>query len=61
MILYAVNFENDGFVLIDAPIIVTPIIGFAEEGSYGDAQCLSNETFQFFLDNAIRYIENLST
>lgn len=58
-LLYAVDLaDNQGFVLIAAPIVVTPIIGYAEKGSYGDSQCLSNENFQYFIDNALNYVED---
>lgn len=58
-LMYAVNLENNnGFVLIAAPMCVKPVLAYVQEGNYGDANCQTNEGFQFFLESAAEYVES---
>ncbi|MBO5267733.1 MAG: C10 family peptidase [Muribaculaceae bacterium] len=57
-LMYAVDYnDNKGFVLVSAINGVAPIIGIAEEGSFNSPKTAKNANFQFFMNNAIDYIE----
>jgi hypothetical protein len=56
-LMYAIDSPNgDGFVIISAPVNVTPIIGIAEDGSFNDDTTNSNDAFQYALALSRDYV-----
>lgn len=57
-LFYAVDLQEDGFVLVSAPLNVTPILGYAETGTFGNSESLQNENFQYFLEYAENFVKS---
>lgn len=60
-LIYVVEFEDNGFVLVSKPMTVKPVLGIVEEGAFDDAATQSNEGFQDVMSNAKLYVEAIST
>ncbi len=56
-LIYIVNYDNNnGYAIIAAPDAVNPILGFVEDGSFGDFESASNDGLQMFLSSAENYV-----
>lgn len=59
-LIYVVQFEDDGFVLISKPTTVEPIIAVIEDGDFDGIETRQNESFQSLLANAAMYVATTS-
>lgn len=56
-LIYIVNYDNNnGYAIIAAPDAVNPILGFVEEGTFGDFESANNDGLQMFLSSAENYV-----
>lgn len=56
-LLYVVNIENDGYVLVSAPTSVPPVLGVVDNGEF---EMESNESFGILFENIKQYVRDES-
>lgn len=61
-LIYIVNYDNNnGYAIIAAPDSVNPILGFVEDGTFGDFESANNDGLQMFLSSAENYVSTKSS
>lgn len=60
-LIYIVEFEDNGFVMVSKPMTVKPILGIIEEGAFDDFSTVTNPGFQNLITNAKSYVESASS
>lgn len=56
-LFYSVNLSNnEGFVLVSAPVAAEPVLAYVENGSYDPAQITDNPGFNMFIEKSKEYI-----
>ena len=61
-LIYALDIENNnGFVLVAAPLNVDPILAIIDSGSFNDTQNLENASYQLMLNATKDYVISISS